>query len=744
MRVHEIAKELDWTSKDVLAALKSKGIEAKSHMSTVDDDKAQAFLVSTRARKANASSDSGAKVSAQIVDSKKDVAKKVIKKDASSKQSSEVSSSAKPMAQAETSAKSATSQAVKKDAPSVVTSNKTSTPAAPVVSSVPEKSPAEVVQPKEVISAPAEAVVPAKKAIQIQIPITVGQLAEAFSMNPAALVKTLVGMGVFASINQVLTEQAVYDVAAHLELDVEKHSAIQKKFVASRRDQHVLRPPVVTLMGHVDHGKTSLLDAIRKSHVTDREAGKITQHIGAYAIDLPGKGKITFLDTPGHAAFTAMRARGAHVTDIVVLVVAADDGIMPQTREAIDHAKAANVPIIVAINKVDLPAADVMRIKKELQRYDLMTEDWGGKTICVEVSAKEGTGIDNLLEMLLLEAEMLELQANANGLAEGTILEAKLVPGHGPEATILVQSGTMHVGDTILCGEHYGRVRALHDDWGVAMKSAAPSMAVAVLGLSGVPFAGDHFIVTDEKTAKLRAEVEALRLRDVKLQGSVLSRHISLSGLSVEASEGKIKELKLILKADVQGSLEVLTHMIEKLSNEKIELKLIHRATGGISESDVMLAAASDAIIIGYHVKADTSAETRAEKEGVEIRYYSIIYEAQDEIRAAMVGMLDPTLKEVPLGKATVRNVFKSSKVGIISGAIVNKGKLIRNCRARLYRGAQMLHDGKISSLRRFKDDVKEVAEGYECGLSIDGYQDVRMDDVIEAYQIEKHAGLLS
>jgi len=497
------------------------------------------------------------------------------------------------------------------------------------------------------------------------------------------------------------------------------------------------RPPVVTMMGHVDHGKTSLLDAIRNTNVAAKEKGAITQHIGAYGVDIEGKGHVTFLDTPGHEAFTAMRARGANVTDVVVLVVAADDGVMPQTIEAIDHAKEANCPIVVAINKVDLPSADPQRVMKELQKYDLISEEWGGKTICAKVSAKSGEGIDHLLDMLLLESEVLELKANAKRDAFGVVIEGHLSKNSGSIATVIVQKGTLKLGDLIVCGENCGRVRAMKNDHGKNVQEVGPSYAATVTGLSGVPDAGDNFyVVKDEKTARRITEKKALEKREVELTGA--SKHLSLENLYEKLSEGNFKELKIIIKADVQGSMEALSQSLEKLSNDQCQVRVIHRGVGGINESDVMLAAASDAVILGFHVKADTKAESAAEQEGVSLRYYHIIYEAVEDVRKAMEGLLEPTYNEVVDGKVEIRQVFQSSRVGTIGGGYVLKGKVLRANYGRVIRDSVVLFEGKLGSLKRFKDDVRDVAQGYECGIALEGFNELKIGDIVESYRMEK------
>jgi len=494
-------------------------------------------------------------------------------------------------------------------------------------------------------------------------------------------------------------------------------------------------------MGHVDHGKTSLLDVIRKSKIVEKEAGAITQHIGAYEIDFE-KGKVIFLDTPGHEAFTRMRARGAQATDVVVLVVAADDGIMPQTIEAIDHARAAGVPIVVAINKIDLPGADIDRIKGNLQKLDLTPEDLGGKTICVETSAKTKDGIKELLEMLLLEAEMLELKANPDRSARGVIVEASICKGKGVIATVLVQNGTLRIGDCIVSGEHFGKIKAMLNDRGRMVKEATPSIPVEIMGLSGVPQAGDPFyVVSDEKKAKqitLKKQEEARRLHL-----EAIPKKITLEDLSRQILEGKVKQFNIIIKADVQGSVEVLLNSLEKIKSEEIKINMIHSGVGNISESDVLLASASGALIIGFHIQPEVKARRLAAQEGVELRLYDVIYEAIEEIRKAMEGMLEPLRKEIFLGRAQVQEVFKVSKTGTVAGCMVTKGKFLRTARARIIRDDTGIYEGKINSLRRFKDDVREVQEGFECGIALEGFGDVKVDDIIEAYQIEEEAAKL-
>ena len=638
----------------------------------------------------------------------------------------------------------------------------------PVVEKKPEQKPAERKSPevskskgaslseapKAKLEAPAaqvpKAVVPppppAKPVVEIRFPITVGDLAQRMNRRIPEVIKALMGIGIFANVNQLLNEEIVYAAGEALGIEIKKMADEAKAIIESGSEENPAklksRPPVVTMMGHVDHGKTSLLDAIRSTNVAAKEKGFITQHIGAYGVDIPGKGHVTFLDTPGHEAFTAMRARGANVTDVVVLVVAADDGVMPQTIEAIDHAREAGCPIVVAMNKIDLPVANPAKVMGELQKIGLVPEEWGGKTIVVKVSAKTGKGIEDLLDMLLLEAEVLELKANPDRLAVGIVIESHISKGSGPIASVIVQKGTLRLGDIVVAGQYTGRVRAMKNDRAKTVREAGPAYAVELSGLNGVPEAGETvYAVADEKTAQTITEQRILELRERQMRGT--PKHMSLGSLYSKLSEGNFKELKIILKADVQGSIEALTQSLDKISSEKCRLQVIHGIVGGINESDVMLAAASDAIIIGFHVKADPKAQVLAEKEGVDIHFYSIIYEAVEKIRKAMEGILEPDLKEVVEGKTKVRQIFKSSRVGNIGGAIVIKGRIARQHHVRLVRNNVVIFDGKLSSLKRFKDDVKEVAEGYECGVALEGFNDLREGDLLESYRIDKSAAKL-
>ena len=572
--------------------------------------------------------------------------------------------------------------------------------------------------------------------LEIGETITVKELADMLKKPYSDVIKNLMFLGVMAAVNQEIDYDTAAKICDKYEILCEKKeetSELESLNIEEEAEENLeKRPPIITVMGHVDHGKTSLLDAIRKAKVTDSEAGGITQHIGAYTVEVNGE-KITFLDTPGHEAFTAMRARGAQITDVVILVVAADDGIMPQTKEAISHCKAANVPMVVAINKIDRPNANIDRVKQELTEYGLVSEDWGGDTICVPVSAKKGENIGQLLEMVLLTAEMLELKANPNRKAKGTVIEAKLDKGRGAVASLLVQSGTLRVGDSILVGTTYGRIRAMFDDEGKKIKSAGPSIPVEILGLSEVPAAGDRFNeVKDEKTARSMAEA-----RKDKIKQENFHNRVSLEDLYNQIKEGTVKELDVIVKADVQGSVEAIRQSLEKLSTDDVKVRVIHGGVGAITETDTTLATASNAIIIGFNVRPDSNATAAAERDGVDIKTYRVIYDAIDDVKSAMIGMLEPEYKEVILGKAEVRETYKISNVGTIAGCYVLDGKVKRNCDVRIIRDGIVILEGKLGSLKRFKDDVKEAAAGYECGLSIEKFNDLKEGDIIESFEME-------
>ncbi|WP_312459834.1 translation initiation factor IF-2 [Proteiniclasticum sp.] len=689
IRVYELAKELEISSKELIALLKDEfGIEVKNHMSVVEEEDAaliKELLGDSEGNKEAVKEDSvdtEGKVTKSIVDEYEEILEEEVVNLAKKK----------------------------------------------------KKTKRELAQEK----LEAEEAALANMKVEIGEFITVKEFADKLGKPVAEVIKALIFTGIMAGINQEIDFETAEKAAKRLEIDIVKIKD-DVSGISDEKEEDLLdvnlekRPPIVTVMGHVDHGKTSLLDAIRKAKVTESEAGGITQHIGAYTITINGE-KITFLDTPGHEAFTAMRARGAQVTDIVILVVAADDGIMPQTAEAINHCKAANVPMIVAINKIDVEGANIDRVKQELTEYGLVAEEWGGDTICVPVSAKQRIGIDDLLEMVLLTAEVEELKADSNRRAAGTVIESELDKGRGPVATLLVQKGTLNVGDSILVGSTYGRIRAMFDDKGKKIKSAGPSIPVEILGLSEVPQAGDKFHeVKDEKTA--RGMAEARKIKEKSLQQSTM--RVSLEDLYSQVKEGKIKELPIIIKADVQGSIEALKGTLEKLSTDEIKVRVIHGGVGAVTETDISLAAASNAVVIGFNVRPDNNAQVLAEKEKVYVKTYRVIYHAVDDIKAAMIGMLAPEIKEVVQGRVEIRQTYKVSAIGTIAGCYVLNGKITRNSEIRLLRDGVIIHEGKLASLKRFKDDAKEVLAGFECGLSIEKFNEIKEGDIIEAYVME-------
>ena len=580
-----------------------------------------------------------------------------------------------------------------------------------------------------------------KQQLKVEIPdeIAVGELASRMKKTAAEVVKQLFKLGVFASVSDVIDYDTAALVAMELGCKVEKEVivTVEEKLIDDRADNEeelVPRAPVVVIMGHVDHGKTSLLDYIRHANVASGEAGGITQHIGAYTVEINGS-PITFLDTPGHEAFTSMRARGAMVTDVAILVVAADDGIMPQTVESINHAKAAGIPIVVAINKMDKVGANPDRIKQQLTEYDIVSEEWGGDTIICPISAKTGAGIDNLLENLVLQAEVLELRANPNRAAKGTVIEARLDKGRGPIMTVLVQNGTLHLGDIIIAGTCVGRVRTMINDKGQRVTEAGPSTPVEISGLNEVPSAGDIFnAVADERMARELAEERRIQ----QSSGSGTAKKVSLEDLFSQIQAGEMKTLNLIVKADVQGSAEAVKASLEKISNEEVRVKVIHSAVGAINESDVMLAATSGAIIVGFNVRPDNAARDSAARSNVDMRMYRVIYDCINEIEAAMKGMLAPKFRESVIGHAEVRETYKVSKIGTVCGCYCLDGKIQRGCQVRVLRDNIVIHEGELASLRRFKDDVKEVASGYECGMQIEKFNDVKVGDVIECFVMEQ------
>jgi translation initiation factor IF-2 len=579
-----------------------------------------------------------------------------------------------------------------------------------------------------------------KKVIKISEVISVGELAQRMGAKVGQVIKKLMDLGVMTAVTQTIDVDTAALVAAEFGYEVESVAIDVDKILQRVEDSSeklLPRPPVVTIMGHVDHGKTLLLDAIRESRLVDEEAGGITQHIGAYRVELE-KGTIVFIDTPGHEAFTAMRARGAQVTDIVVLVVAADDGVMPQTVEAIDHAKAAQVPLVVAINKIDKPEADPEKVKRDLTELDLVPEEWGGHTLYAQVSAKKRTGIDDLLELILLQAEMLDLKANPNKPARGVVVEARLDRGRGPVGTVLIQEGTLKAGEIFVSGDTYGRVKAMLDERGKQLQGAGPAMPAEVVGFTDIPDAGDDLIcVESEKVAK---EVSLYRQKRIRGEVGARPEHLSLEDLYDRIQQGEMKELRVVLKGDTHGSIQAIQDALEKLSTDEVRIEVIHQGIGGISETDVNLAAASDAVIIGFNVSPLGKSKSVAEQEQVDIRVYSIIYDVIEDVEKALKGILGPIRKEVILGRAEVRELFQVSKVGVVAGSHVTEGKLIRGAEARLFRNGDVVHEGKVTSLKRFKDDVKEVQAGYECGVGVEGYNDWEVGDTIEVYTYEEVA----
>lgn len=581
--------------------------------------------------------------------------------------------------------------------------------------------------------------VEAVKEITYSDSLTVGQLANLLHKNSSEIIKFLFMMGNMSTINTVLSDDDIELICMEFGVEVHKEVIIDEDDIEEQignieedASKMVPRPPVVTIMGHVDHGKTTLLDTIRKTNVTSGEFGGITQHIGAYQVSLKGR-KVTFLDTPGHEAFTAMRARGAQVTDIVIIVVAADDGVMPQTKEAVDHAKAAGVPIVVAVNKIDKPGANPDRIMSEMAELGIMPEEWGGDTIFMNVSAKQGTGVSDLLETVLLVADMAELKANPDQLASGTVIEAKLDKGRGPVATLLVQRGTLHSGDSIVVGTSYGRVRKMTNDKGMEIKKAEPSCPVEIIGLNDVPRAGDVFMAYDNY--KKAQEIASHRLeKQIEKERNATSA-MSLEDLAKKIDEGDVKEINVLIKADVQGSAEALKASMERLEVDTVRVNVIRSTVGTITESDILLASASNAIIYGFNIRPSAAIRKKAEEEGIEIRLHNIIYKALEELESAMKGMLAPVYEEVVIGQAEVRQIYKVSKVGTIAGCKVVDGHIKRDCKVRLIREGIVIYDGKLGSLRRFENDVKEVQNGFECGMTIENYNDIKVDDIIEAYE---------
>ncbi|MBA4536231.1 translation initiation factor IF-2 [Bacillus aquiflavi] len=709
MRVYEYAKKQNISSKDVIAKLKEMNIEVSNHMTTIDNETIQKLDGFYHKKNEN---------EAKTQKPKKSEAQSVQKNNRSSKnnQNSSVRDGKK-----DTQSKDHKNVNKQKHKQRKKQKGKSNDQAQKMQS-----------QQKK------EQALPQK--ITYSESLTVAELAKKLHREPSEVIKKLFMLGVMTTINQELDKDAIELIAAEYDVEVEEEIKIDTTdlevyFTEDNEEDLVERPAVVTIMGHVDHGKTTTLDSIRNTKVTAGEAGGITQHIGAYQVTVDGK-KITFLDTPGHAAFTTMRARGAKITDITILVVAADDGVMPQTIEAINHAKAAEVPIIVAVNKIDKPTANKDRVMQELTEHGLIPEDWGGDTIFVPISALTGEGIDNLLEMILLVSEVEELKANPKRNAMGTVIEAQLDKGRGSVATLLVQNGTLHVGDPIVVGNTFGRVRAMINDIGRRVKEAGPSTPVEITGLNDVPQAGDRFVVfKDEKTARQIGESRSQQA--IQAQRSEKTR-VSLDTLFEHMKQGEMKDLNIIIKADVQGSVEALAAALEKLEVEGVKIKIIHTAVGAINESDITLAAASNAIVIGFNVRPDVNAKRAAEEEEVDVRLHRIIYKVIEEIEAAMKGMLDPEFEEKVIGQVEVRQTFKVSKVGTIAGCYVTDGKITRDSGLRLIRDGIVIFEGEVDTLKRFKDDAKEVSQGYECGVTIKNYNDIKEGDVIEAYVMEE------
>ena len=714
MRVYQLAKELDIGSKDFVTLIGKMGIVVKGHMSGLEDSDVARIRKEVSASKNPVKKQDEKKVSTET---SKEIPKEIPKEKLPVKPAAKIE-------KAKVIEKPVVAEVVKEVAPEVV----------------PEKVEAVVAETTDV------------KEIEVKFPVTVGNLAKALNVKANELIKKLMERKIFASINQEITRELVEDVLLDYDclikeavvsdevLEVEESSIFTEGDNESLKDDEP-RAPIVTMMGHVDHGKTSLLDRIRSGNVADGEAGGITQHIGAYKVK-SSNGEVVFVDTPGHEAFTAMRARGANVTDIVVLVIAADDGIMPQTKEAIDHAKAAGVPIIVAINKIDKPEANSQNVKTQLTEFELVSEEWGGSTICVDVSAHTGQGIDDLIEAIFLEAEMLELKTCSKRRARGVVVEAHLDKGRGPVTTVIVMAGTLKIGQILVAETHYGKIRALVTDCGKRIKKAGPATPVEVWGLNGVPTAGDKFVIVDsEREARQYHNEAAAKAKEIA--NGPVKKLLSLEDLYSQISEGNLKELNIVLKADNTGSLEALRQSLLKLSNEQVGLKILHEAVGPISESDVVLAKASGAIVIAFHVKVDPKAFAASEREGVDIRSYKIIYEVIDEVRNAMEGVLDALDVEVEIGEVEVRAIFKSSKVGTIAGSYVRQGKVVRNSIVRVMRGKEMIYDGHLETLKREKDDVREVLEGYECGIVLAKYNDLKEGDILKISVMEKQKQLM-
>jgi translation initiation factor IF-2 len=735
-RVHEVAKDLGLSSKEVLAHLEKIGEPAKSHSSSIDE------AVAERVR-----SDLGNGAAAGAAAPKKTPAAKP--KPAKAEPTAPGKTPEKPAAKtpAKPAAKTPAKPAAK--APEKPAAKAPEKPAArPPAAQPPPPAPT----PRSVPSSATESAASAEPkgetasgtVVKVHRGITVKDFAEKVDRAPAEIVKILIGLGEMVTVTQSMADEAVELVADELDVSVQIVDPSQEAEDLEEEDDEdegvelVARPPVVTVMGHVDHGKTAILDAIRKTNVAGGEAGGITQHIGAYRVNHGGR-DVTFIDTPGHAAFTAMRARGAQATDIAVLVVAADDGVMPQTVGAIDHAKAAGVPIVVAVNKIDKPEADPARVRQQLSDHGLLPEEWGGDTVFVDVSAKAGTNLDSLIEMILLTSDVqLDLKANAETHARGVVIEAHLDKGRGPVATVLVKRGTLYQGDALLAGAAWGRVRAMLDENGNPVESAGPGVPVQVLGWQSVPEAGDEFrSLDDEREARQVAGERGHHIREAEI---VAARGVSLQSLLAATREGEVPELNVLIKADAQGGLEALADQFEKMDQSVVKINLLRKGVGGITENDITLAQASDAIVIGFNVVENTQARAMADEAGVDVRTYRVIYQAVQDVEAAARGLLGPEIREVPIGQAEVRATFRVPKLGAVAGCMVQDGKITRNAKARLVRDGTVIYETSVSSLRRFKDDVREVAAGFECGIGLEGYQDMKEGDVIQAFEVQEVA----
>jgi len=728
-RIYQIAREFKISSEALVEMLHGMGVEAKSHMSAVDDDVIATIQKKFAAEKEAVRADEARKLKIQE-EAHKVVPLKPARPSEGGGLRTDRLSARVPKKKKRIDEK-AVLESVKKTLADLELGKKK--------------------RRKRRIRATGEVADENPSLLRVAEFISVAELAALMDVSPSQVIAKALGLGVMVTMNQRLDKDTVGVLADEFGYQVEILTDASQEILEEEEEEEEVgemgekkepvllpRPPVVTVMGHVDHGKTTLLDTIRKTRVVAGEVGGITQHIGAYEVDLGEGRKITFLDTPGHEAFSAMRARGAQLTDIVVLVVAADDRVMPQTVEAIDHAKAASVPILAAINKVDLPGIDVNRVKQELAGLGLTPEEWGGKTITCEVSAKTALGIEHLLEMILLQAEVLELKADPARLGRGVVVESRRDPGRGPVATVLVQQGTLRIGDPFVAGQSAGRVRAMFNERRQIVKEAPPSTPVEILGLDGVPQAGDSFIgMKDEKEARL---VASRRQQLAREQLFRTQKRVSLTDVYSRIKEGEVKRLALIIKGDVAGSVEALADSLEKLSNEEVKVHVIHRGVGAIAETDILLAAASEAVVVGFHTKAEGRAAELAREEKVDVRHYDIIYEAVADVKAALEGLLEPEIRQTVTGKAEVRKVFRIPKSGVIAGCYVNSGSVTRNARIRVQRDGLLIHEGKVSSLKRFKDDAREVLAGFECGIGVEGWNDLREGDILEIVTVEEVA----